>query len=119
MLKAGKSRKGHLTGMIYNLALSCEKELDFLSIIHELQWGRLAGTTIFRAADEVSGITLAAQPGDEIVVWKGMDCPMVVRKMVDDETGEEYFKMISTAYVNGMMRGEKYDEAQLVRFEVR
>jgi hypothetical protein len=80
--------------------------------------GRLAGRIVFCTSDGSVGFALAVEPGDEVAIWKGMSCPVIVSKMKDQETEQAHWKMVSIAYVDGMMEGEKYDE-KLAKFEVR
>jgi hypothetical protein len=104
---------------IYLLGLACENGINFVSIFHEVIFGRFAGRIVFCAENGMSGFALAAQPGDEIALWKGMNCPVIVRKVEDEKTGEEYWKMVSIAYVEGMMKGEEYNEKKLMKLEIR
>jgi hypothetical protein len=104
---------------LYLLGLACEKGINFLSIFNEVIMGRLAGRIMSCTSGGSVGFALAVEPGDEVAIWKGMSCPVVVRKMKDQETEQAYWKMVSIAYVDGMMEGEKYDEKKLAKFEVR
>lgn len=51
----------------------------------------------------------AAQPGDLICILFGCSVPVVLRSVVVQETGGEYYKFIGECYVHGLMEAEAFD----------
>ncbi len=104
--------------LICELAAAFHEQINFYEVTLYLiygGWGQ--GKTVFLTECGRLGMSLAAHPGDLVGVFKGIQCPVILRKTRDTRDGDE-FRLVSIAYVEDMMSGESYVEEQLVKLRV-
>jgi hypothetical protein len=104
--------------LFWTLADAIESDVNLKNIIHAPTgdpWVR--GKKIFFTENGMVGAAIKVKPDDKIALWKGMQCPLVLRKPegVDEDNT---WALASPAYIHGLMLGESYREDELVRLTI-
>jgi hypothetical protein len=91
--------------------IMCAMKMDpDASRVMHLVWTATRGNGFFETETGYLGMAPhGLAEGDVVALVQGLRMPMVLRPVAS--LGEKYFKVVSTAYIHGVMNGELWDEA--------